>query len=623
MARWTRLVSASLAALAAAPQAQALNDLPRQVALSGVNNVEWIIRQAVSESWDRGAASTIAVVDRVGNVLAVYEMAGASPTVVVDPNREVRRGAPEGDGLNGFVGDIAAAAAISKAITGAYLSSNGNAFSTRTASNIIQENFLPLSRHLEGGPLFGVQFSSLPCSDLVARFASNNGGTINARIGPKRSPLGLAGDPGGFPLYLDGALVGGIGVVADGNYRVDRDIRDRDGDLDEIIAVAGTAYYEAPSEIRADRITVDGRTLRYSDVGVGDLRSDPANSARVDLRTAGRFISVRGYYAGGRALSGQAFGFAGSGIVRDTSGRFGTDRAFILADASGRNRFTPRNGTGAQGLRANEVTQILSSALGVALSARAQIRRPLDSNVEVTISVVDTNGTILGVVRAPDAPVFGTDVSLQKARSAMFFSNSQAATDLGRAGQSRYVSAMRSFVSENALSGAIGYSNRSIGNLARPFYPDGQNGRHNGPLSKPFEVWSPFNTGLQLDLVLTANIVPHVLFILTGTRDTAARCANLPRLANGLQIFPGGVPIYRNGTLVGGVGVSGDGIDQDDMVAFLGLSRAGDVLGTGIGNAPDNIRSDRLDPDNVNLRYVQCPYKPFFNSDRQNVCDGN
>ena len=55
--------------------------------------------------------------------------------------------------------------------------------------------------------------------------------------------------------------------------------------------------------------------------------------------------------------------------------------------------------------------------------ARGQIRQPLDSRAQVTISVVDTYGAVLGMVRAPDAPVFGTDVSLQKARTVAFFSN--------------------------------------------------------------------------------------------------------------------------------------------------------------------------------------------------------
>ena len=81
------------------------------------------------------------------------------------------------------------------------------------------------------------------------------------------------------------------------------------------------------------------------------------------------------------------------------------------------------------------------------------------------------------------------------------------------------------------------------------------------------------------------------------------------------------MPIYRGDVLVGGIGVSGDGIDQDDMIAFLGLDRAGRTLGT-IGNAPRGMRADQLSPLGVHLRYVQCPFAPFLGSDQQNVCQG-
>jgi uncharacterized protein GlcG (DUF336 family) len=40
--------------------------------------------------------------------------------------------------------------------------------------------------------------------------------------------------------------------------------------------------------------------------------------------------------------------------------------------------------------------------------------------------------------------------------------------------------------------------------------------------------------------------------------------------AEGLIEFPGGLPLYKQGDLVGGVGVSGDGVDQDENVAFAG-----------------------------------------------------
>jgi hypothetical protein len=102
------------------------------------------------------------------------------------------------------------------------------------------------------------------------------------------------------------------------------------------------------------------------------------------------------------------------------------------------------------------------------------------------------------------------------------------------------------------------------------------------------------------------------------------------RAQNGIQIFPGAVPLYRNGVLVGAVGVSGDGIDQDDMVSFLGSSRKGlDFAGhTDIGDpelgfaAPQAIRSDSapLAIGDLRLRYVSCPETPFVNQDDQGVC---
>jgi len=103
---------------------------------------------------------------------------------------------------------------------------------------------------------------------------------------------------------------------------------------------------------------------------------------------------------------------------------------------------------------------------------------------------------------------------------------------------------------------------------------------------------------------------------------TVAPDTGISRLRNGAQIFPGGVPIYRGALLAGGVGVSGDGVDQDDMVAFLGLANASRVLQGGFGNAPAATRADRLTPHGVRLRYAQCPQAPFNGSTEQNACDG-
>lgn len=615
--------------LLASPSGHALNPPPAAQSLSR-GDVVRILRQAVLAARDRGVPATIVVVDRVGNVLAVFRMTGARSAVRISAGRPVE-GTPGvaavagGSGLAGLA-IPAAGAAIAKAITGAYLSSAGNAFSTRTASAIVQENFVPGTSGLEGGPLFGVQFSSLPCSDLNTRFATDAtaplSGLVSASVGPKRSPAGLSADPGGFPLYKAGTLVGGIGVAADSVYGLDRNIANRDNDTDEFIALAGTAGYESPRDIRAERVPVDGRFLRYADFDASGFGAYASRAATLNPLSFGSYVPVTGYFAAPSALAGTVFGEPASGYTRDPDDLYESASAFVLVDDQGRNRYPPRPGNdGPAALTAAEVTTILREALNVALAARAQIRRPLNSNVEVTISVVDTNGNIRGLVRTPDAPVFGTDVSAQKARSAMFFSSVAVDSNLRAVGLGGYADRTRAFLGTTALGGSFAYSNRSVGNIARPYYPDGVTGRANGPLSVVINRWSPFSTGLQLDLVLPG-LAQHLSYVTTGAGDVPVRCAGLARLGNGLQIFPGGVPIYRGDRLVGGIGVSGDGIDQDDMVAFLGLARAGRKLGTGIQNAPRQIRADRLRPRGANLRYVQCPYAPFLGSNDQNVCQG-
>jgi hypothetical protein len=191
----------------------------------------------------------------------------------------------------------------------------------------------------------------------------------------------------------------------------------------------------------------------------------------------------------------------------------------------------------------------------------------------------------------------------------------------------QYLADARAFLADaGEFSGATAWTPRAIGNLHRPFYPDGIAGTPPGPLSTPLERWSPFNVGLQLDLVYN-QLVKGVL------GDTSAGCvgrlpagaagpdAPLPELRNGIQVFPGGVPIYRGNALAGGIGVSGDGVDQDDMVAYLGLANASRTLGGSLDNAPRARRADRLAAHGARLRYVQCPQSPFNGSSEQNVCD--
>ena len=593
-------------------------------------DVDRIVGQAVAEANAQNQRNgAVAVVDRVGNLLGLYLIGGPTSAPMMKINSG--RGIPRGNGLEQI--DLPAQfGAIAKAITGAYLSSSGNAFTTRTASQIVQENFLPGETNTPSGPLFGVQFSQLPCSDLV-RFGEAIGG------GPRRSPLGLSADMGGLPLYKNGVVVGGVGVLVDGTYGLDLNVSDYDRDPDELVAVAAQRGFEAPRDI-ADRITADGKILRYSDVDSRDVKTTAGVAT-----TAANYIALPGYAPAG-PRDGVTVGTRTSGIRAEGRVEFPDIDAWVLDDGLGNNRFPPRAGLSpapvAGGLSAVEVRRILSEALKVAFAARAQIRRPVNSFVQVTVSVVDTEANILGLARTPDAPVFGVDVSLQKARSIAFMSRPTTAAELRAVpaqtvipGQlstpalSVYVNASTTMIGASAFSDGIAYSSRAIGLLARPYYPDGIAGAATGPLSKPISVWRPFNDGLQLDLVI-GDIVSR----LDGSAPPPQGCTALPqstagnpgptptRLANGLQIFPGGVPVYRGNQLIGAVGVSGDGVDQDNMVSFLGVHNAGQALNSGFGNAPLSKRADTVEVQGLNLRYVQCPFSPFLGSRDQNVCSG-
>ncbi len=598
---------------------------PAQEALTQ-GEVERILAQSVAEARARGRQATIAVTDRVGNVLAVFAMGSSATALSYAPR------APDGamHDIQG-AGLPFPAVAIAKAITGAYLSSSGNAFSTRTASEIVQEHFPPAPQTpgLESGPLFGVQFSSLPCSDLVSR-ATAVGASM---IGPKSSPLGLSADPGGMPLYKDGVVVGGIGVEIDGVYGDDPDITDVDGSDEEYVALAGLAGFAAPAAVTADRITVDGTTLRFTDATAANLKTAPASAPAFATVNggAGAFVAVAGFYAGTGALAGTAYGSEASGIRAATTAEFDNPDAFILTNGAGANRYPPIAGKDGAAvgtpLTATETRTLLEEAFKIMARARGQIRRPLDSRAQVTISVVDTYGDILGMVRGPDAPIFGTDVSLQKARTAAFLSGAYAGAELtadtANPEVPTFVAAARTFFGDPAaLTGKSAFSDRAAGNISRPFFPDGQLDEPNGPFSRPISDFNPFSTGLQSALVVR-NLVG------LGHPD---RCTELPdvtpghnRLQNGIQIFPGSVPVYRGGTLVGGIGVSGDGIDQDDMIGFLGAYNAGRRIG-GIGLPAPAIRSDRIvvtlpDTSRVRLRFINCPFAPFLDTNDQNVCE--
>jgi len=518
-----------------------------------VADVQTVIAQAVSKAVVMNQRVTVSVTDKEGNLLGTFTMTGAAATTLISG------GGRAGQGLEN-VSVPSSAAANSKAGTAGIFSTGGNAFTTRTASFIIQEHFPAGIDNRPGGPLYGVQFSTLPCSDIAIASL----------------PLGLSGDPGGIPLFKNGVAVGGVGVEGDGVYTVDRIPTDNDQTAEEIIAVYASRGFESPALIRADNILVEGIRFPFANVGTLDGVTQIAFGSLPGVVTS----VIR---------AAPATDFV-PGTLGGVSGQYSSRFPIVAGSA----------------LTAAEVQTILANAVATANRTRGAIRQPIGSNARVTISVVDTDGKVLGIFQQLDAPVFGLDVAVQKARTSNFFARGDAGAKLTAAGFGSYVS--RAAADGINLNGSIAFSDRAIGFLHRPLFPDGINGTQAGPFSSVLADWSPFNVGLQLDLVKTALTSPPVAcrgaeFKKKDFLLAPCPCSSIPELRNGLQIFAGGLPIYRGSTHVGAIGVSGDGIDQDDLIAAGGANTFA---------PPETVRSDRTFVRGVRLPFLKFPARLFL-----------
>jgi uncharacterized protein GlcG (DUF336 family) len=519
-------------------------------------DVRTIIAQAATQAMAVGLPSTIAVVDHQGIVLGLLQMAGTTTITTLS-------GGGSG-GLEGYkLGGVAAFAAISKAGTGAFLSTQGHAFSTRTTSFIVQQHFPPLIDPSPGGPLFGVQLSNLRCSDIDRGPGAHTSTASNL-------PLGLSADLGGLPLYKGGVAVGGIGVEGDGIYSLERAPLQTTSN-EEIIAAAGAIGFAAPDAIHAEQVFVDGIRLVFS-------RAETPESQTT--------------------TSYETFAAAGKEIVPPKDGPESAMVSRTLGEVQG--TVPPRFGSGFLAgmapsdapLTVDEVTQVLTQAAAQADITRAAIRLPIGTKASVSIAVVDAAGNVLGMFRTIDAPIFGFDVAAQKARTAAFFSSANAASSLTEAGLGMFVAAAQA--DQVPLDGSHAFSSRAVGFLSQPIYPPGAIAPYmNGTFSEPLSTWSIFNTGLQTEMyLLPMNASP--------VKPPCAGSA-LSALKNGITIFPGGFPLYKNGKLVGGVGVSGDGVDQDDLISFKGSAGF---------EAPAVMRADRLTVRGAALPYSVFPRHP-------------
>ena len=532
-------------------------------------DVETIIANAATEAARIDPRAIIAVTDRDGFVLAVWDMGGRIPTPIPPFSLSDRS-------KIGIYGKLAAA--ITRAGSAAFLSSDQQAFTSRTAGFIIQQHFPPGVRNTGTGPLVGVGLSSLFFSDVNFMKYIPNGFDPTALVDPTTSPgvrapsvlLGSLNDsPGGVPLYKLGHLVGGIGVTGDGSptnlcpaaaiflkdTQTDATTGFKEGpDTDELVALAGQTGFRPNRSIVANNVLINGIRIPY---------------------VAGPFRDIEDVHdpqplgTHGRPVRGLTISFNGADQVIDLDPKASPEpypwKRETYGDFEGEVRFTLRDdpllnhpvrgkvGGVARRLNRDEVEAAIKRAANRALTTRAGIRLPIGTSAKVFIAVVanpDRAGKkpeILGVFRTGEATIFSWDVAVQKARTAIFFSNSQLAM-----------------------------SSRTVGFLAQKFYPPGIDGREHGPLF-----------GFQ-----------EAVSLRQAPRGGFPGNPNLP---NGITIFPGGFPLYRNGKVIGAIGISGDGVDQDDLIG---------ISGTKFHRPALTIRADQFTYRGARLPYVKFPRDP-------------
>ena len=459
----------------------------------------------------------IAVVDRLGRVLAVYKEPSAPATTpgnfgVAIPSDEL---------------------AVSLARTGAFFSNDQAPLSSRTVRFISGIHFPPGVTNTGSAALYGIENTNRGCtlaaglSATVPPATTISGASPGFGVTTGKADVNdsqpTAVNPGGVPIFKDGQEVGGIGVVS------------ADLDTSEYVAFAAAAMAAAggpsaatdgvgfPAFPAPGIVSIAGITLPF-------VNQTSAPSGVTPGTFNPSFFNVGPVASPGVPPIGD--------LIPETNGPVG-------------------------GLTASDVAQLITNAVATANTTRAQIRLPIGVKAKMVIAVSDLDGTLIGLYRMTDSTIFSIDVAATKARNVIYFSGStRQAADL------------------NQVPMGTAVTNRTIGFGAQPFFPSGIDGTPPGPFFNLYtmDVAAPCSQGLQ---------VPSAAW---------------PKVnQSGIVFFPGSEPLYKNGVLVGGLGVSGDGVDQDDFVT------AGGAAGF---EADPSIRADQIVIEGVRLPFLKFPRNP-------------
>jgi len=457
---------------------------------------------------------------------------------------------------------------------------------------------------------------------------------------PLAQSRGIATLPGGIPLYKDGNLTGGIGVFFPGpdgfatheqgftGFYPENDIS-RTGPVAMTasrnqILQAAVDRTNAPKVLEAEWIAfaaAGGSSAAGASVGDLPVAPDPPSSTpppplpavsgfdlpfgRIDL--VGITLEVIG--PNPTATDPQSGitqitdlqndlppGVTGSGINQiigtddiggvlfSAGGTEVPDEWLVLPHAG-----KPHPVTGEQ-LTLPDVNDIITRAILRADEVRAGIRLQPDgtpgARTRMVFAVADHDGEILALYRMPDATYFSIAVAVAKARNMAYYNSATEvhSDDLCIADQR-----------------GKAHTNRTFRFLADPRYPDGIDFADPGCFSI---LNDPGIHNLTAENTGQPSRASEFQSVLGYTRFNPERNFHRPSDVssvlneNGVVFFPGAAPLYKNLGLIGGLGVSGDGVDQDDVVAAAAA----------ISFKPDpTITVDNIQVDGVNL-----PYQKFL-----------
>ena len=535
----------------------------------------------------------VAVTDRRGTILGVaanFPIDGAACS------------SPAAPGSDCAVASIA----TQLARTAAFFSADQTPLTSRSVRFISDIHFPPRVANTGAAALFGIENTNRGCSFdaglddalfqpgmVVPRARSLQAALVDLAGAP---PLacesgtgaatragctnGIATLPGAVPIFKNGRMAGGIGVALrgtnpgpdvdaapEGNVVLRRQDGNPDFDVAEFAAraFAGDPTPVVPTIVRKGLVNVCASTgiTRPACCAAGCTFSILPDVSRIDP-----VIFIDGIEVPEVANNPPVPANA-SPVDRALS--FVIDPA--VAPAAG---IVPGgwlvgpldSSPGAKPLSAAEVNAIIDAGVVTARKTRAAIRLPLEERTAMMLAVADTNGVLLGLYRMDDATVFSIDVAVAKSRNVTWFSSPDIdpidTLDSPAAGVTL----------GQAYDPGTAITNRTLSFGAQPLFPSGIDGTQPGPFRSVF------------------------LF------DSEHVCTNGQEPANGRQngivFFPGSVPLYRDGVLIGGFGVSGDGVEQDDIVSNAGASARPGF------EPPAGIRADQ-----VKVRGVRLPYLKF------------